>query len=96
LAHVAESLRLRIVDQQSEDAPAAREIADRSVAVLIDAACQEALELAPAVIENAERRITGASYLAGRLEQLVEHGLQVQLRDERPPDVDQAVKAVLA
>jgi hypothetical protein len=74
---------------------AARQVADTAVRLGVDAARDEALQLAAVVIEDSERRIAGAGDLAGRLEDLVEHGLGIELREQPATDVDQATQPLL-
>ena len=56
-AHIAQAKRARIVDQHAEDSAPARQVADRAVGLLVDAACQEALELLAPLVEHADRRV---------------------------------------
>ena len=56
VADVVEPQRARVVDQHAEDAAPARQVADRAVGVLVDAARDEALELAALVVEDARAR----------------------------------------
>ncbi len=53
------------------------------------------LELAALAVEDPQRGIARAGDLARRLEHLIEHGLGVQLRQQRAPDVDQAAQPLL-
>ena len=66
----------------------------RAVRLLVDAGGQEALERLALGVEHAERRVARAGELARRLEQPLEDELDVQLRDERAPGVEQARRAV--
>ena len=51
---------------------------------------EEALEALTALVEDAERRVAGAGQLACDLEHPVQQALEVELGDERLPDVEQA------
>ena len=95
LADGRDAQRPRIVDEHAEDAAPARQVADRAVRLGVDAARDEALELAPVAVEDAERGVPRAGDLARRLEDLVEHGLQVELRQQAAADVDQAPEPLL-
>ena len=95
VADVLEAQRPRLLDQQPEDAPAAWEVADRPVRVGVDPGGDEALELLPAVVEHADGRVARAGDLAGDVEQLLEHGLDVEFGDQAPARIDQAPEAEL-
>ena len=49
----------------------------------------EALELLLALVQNAERGIAGACELAGGLEHMAQHGLHVEVGNERASDVEE-------
>ena len=91
-ADVRDAQRLRAVDEDAEDAASARQVADRAVRLVVDAARDEALELAAVAIEDPERGVARARDLAGGFEHLVEHGLRVELRQQTPADVDEATE----
>ena len=95
LADGRDAQRPRIVDQHPEDAAPAREVADRAVRLGVDPAGDEALQLAPVTVEDPERGIARAGDLARGLEHLVEHGLEVELRQQAAADVDQASQPLL-
>ena len=61
----------------------------------VDAAGDEALELVAILVEDPERRIGGTRQLPGRLEHEVENHLEIELRNQRAPDVDQALEPLL-
>ena len=60
VADVVEAQRARVVDEHAEDATPAREVADGAVGLLVDAAREEAGELAAAVVEDAQRDVPRA------------------------------------
>ncbi len=94
-ADVRQPQRARIGDQHAEHAAAARQVADRAVRVLVDAGGEEALELLTALVEHADRGVASARQLASDFEQSLEHGLRVELGDERAAHLHQPCQAVL-
>src|SRR4051794_41183879 len=95
VAEVLEPQRARVLDQQPEDAPPPRQVPDRTMGLCVHAGRDEALELPAAVVEHADGRVARAGDLAGNVEELLEDGINVQLRDQRSPGVDQTTKAEL-
>ena len=95
VADVLEPQRARLLDQQPEDPPAAREIADRAVRLGSIPAVMKRVELLPAVVEHADGRVARAGDLAGDVEQLLQHGLHVELGDQAATRIDQAPEAEL-
>ena len=61
--------------------------------VVVDAARDEARELDALGVQDAERRITRAGQLPGGLQEAVEHRLEVELRDEAAPNLEEAGEA---
>ena len=53
------------------------------------------VELLPAIVEHADGRVARAGDLAGDVEQLLEHGLDIELGDEAAARIDQAPEAEL-
>ena len=51
----------------------------------VDAARDEALELARSLVEDADRRVAGAGQLARHLQELIEHRLDLDLRNQAAP-----------
>ena len=90
---VGEPQRLWVLDEQSEDAASARQVADRAMAIGINAAGDEALELGAALIENAERGISRAGHPARHVEQLADDALDLELGDEPAPGLDELPQA---
>ena len=63
---------------------------------LVDADGEEALEALPTVVEHAEGRVPGARQLACDLEHPVQQPFDVELGDERLPDIEEAEKTLLS
>src|SRR5262249_36166346 len=68
---------------------------DPAVRLLVDARGEEALERLAAFVEHADRGIAGAGDLARDLEQAQEHGVRVQLGDQRAAGGEQRAQASL-
>src|ERR687891_604148 len=94
-AHVGEPQRLRVPDQDAEHAAPPRGLADLRPRRLVEADGEEALELPALLVENAERRVARARELAPRVKDAPKHDLEIEVRGERPPDVDQEAQLVL-
>ena len=56
---------------------------------LVDAPGEEPLELLAILVQHADRRVPGARQLDRHREKLVQDGFGVQLRDQRPADIEQ-------
>jgi hypothetical protein len=54
---------------------------------------EEALELAPLGVEDAERDVAGARQVGRDRDQPLEQLVEVQVRDERAPRIDEAAQA---
>src|SRR5215208_66962 len=78
------------MDEDPQDTPSARKVADGAVRLLVDAAGEEPLELLAPLVEDADRGVAGAGQLQGDVEQAIEDGLGIELRDQRAPDIQQA------
>ncbi len=63
--------------------------------VLVDAGREEALEALASFVEDTDGGVARARQLARDLQQPREHGLRIQLRDQRPADVQQTPQARL-
>src|SRR6185437_16755890 len=72
------------------------EIADSRAGGGVDPDRQELLEAVAAVVEDAERRVPRAGEVPRGLEDGLEHRLEVEVRDERAPDLDQAAQMRLS
>src|SRR5438876_9310448 len=88
-AEVVEPERVRVADQHAEDAPSARQVTDRSVRLGVDTGGEEALEPRAARIEHAERRVARTGERGGGLDELLEDGLERQLRGKGDPGRDE-------
>ena len=95
LADVGDPQRPRVVDQEAEDPAAAREVADRAVGRLVDAAGEELGELAAVLVEDPERRVARAGQVARGLEDTVEDDVEVELGEQAASDLDEADEAGL-
>ena len=94
LADPRQAQRSRVLDEDPEHPPPAREIADRPRRVVVDASRDEALELGALAVEHADRGVASAGQLAGRLEYVAEHGIELELGDDEASDVDQRPQAI--
>ena len=89
LRHVGQAQRLGVSNQLPEHPGATRQRTDEPPRVLVDPQEDEALELLLALVENAERGIARACELAGGLEHMAQHGLHVEVGNERASDVEE-------
>jgi hypothetical protein len=92
--HVCEHERARVVDQQSQDAATARQLADRGVGGRVEAAREEPLKSAALRIEHSDRRVARAGQLPGRLEQPLQHDLHVELDQQRAAGLEETLGAL--
>ena len=92
IAHMLEAERHRVDDQLSEDPPSARLVPDGRDRLGVEARREEALQLAPGLVEHAEGGVARAGDRARLVEHAPQHRLRVQLRHQRPPHVDQALQ----
>ena len=77
-----------------EDPASSGQVADRRVGLRVDARRQEAFETGPGLVDDAERRVAGAGELRGRLDELLEEGVEGELRAQRDPCVDEDAQSV--
>jgi sulfide:quinone oxidoreductase len=63
--------------------------------LLVDAAREEAGQLAPLVVEDAQRGVAGGGQVRGRIEDTVEDDIEIQLGQETASHVDESGKAAL-
>src|SRR5688572_11343547 len=80
------------VDEDAEHPATTWQVSDRRPRHVVDSHRDEPLELAAVWIQDADRRVFGARELSRGVEHAPEHQLEVELRHEVPPDVDQAPK----
>jgi hypothetical protein len=85
---VVQAQRRRVVDQRAEDATTAWQRADHRVAGLVDAPREEAGELGPGLVEDAERRVAGFGELLRGLQHSIEHLVQIEVREHAPSDIE--------
>ena len=95
-ADVRQTQRPRLADEHAEDAASPRQVADRPVGLVVDADGEKPLERRSLLVEHPERRVARARELASRVEHVLEHRLEVELRDERAAGVDEPFEPVLA
>jgi len=96
LRDIMQPYRHRLVDQQPEDAAAPRKVADRGVNLGLLPGGQELRQLAPLVVEHAQRGVPRAAQLAGGLQDALEEDVQVELGRERTTHVQELPQAVCA
>jgi hypothetical protein len=92
---IVQAQRVCIDDQRAEDAPAARQVADPLVRLLVDARGEEPLEVAPRGVDHAQRGVAGRGQLGRRLQDALEHSVEGELGSDRDPRVDQTSPAGL-
>src|SRR5262249_26583494 len=92
-ADVVQPQRLRVGDEQAEDAAPARQVADGLAGLGVDAAGDEALKLDATVVEDAQRGVAGAGHAPGDLEQLADDALEIELGHETATGLDQLPQA---
>ena len=93
-ADIGQAQRLRIADEDAEDAAAARKVADRAVRRLVHPRREEPVELPATLVEDAERRVAGAGQLAGGLDHALQHRFVIELGDHFAPDLEQSPEHV--
>jgi hypothetical protein len=96
LGHVPEAERLRVPDQLAEHPVATRQRPDHTARLLVDPHEDEPLELLLTLVEDAESRVACARNLAGRLEHMAQDSLDLELGDERSPDIEQLAELKVA
>ncbi len=87
--------RSRIHDQDAEQPTAARQVADRLLGLHVDPRRVEGFEAATGTVDHAERRVPRLGEVGGRLDDVLQQGVERQLRVERDPGVDQPSKPPL-
>ena len=93
-ADLVEPQRPRVVDEHAEHAAPVRRVADRPPARVVEPAREEARQPLALRVEHPDRRIVRARELPRGVEQPVQHGVEVDLGDERAARVEQAREAV--
>ena len=92
---VVEAHRLRVAQEQTQDAVAARRRPDRGLRLRIDAVGHEPLQARAARVDDAERRVARARDLGRQLEQPFEQRVEVPLGREDDPRLDEGAKAAV-
>jgi hypothetical protein len=87
LAYIRQAQRLWILDQHAEHTAAARQRTDLAMRLRVDPDSQEALELTALLVEDPQRRVARPGQLASLLQDPLQHGLEVELGDDRAPDL---------
>src|SRR5205814_1515800 len=88
--------RFGVPDEDAEDAPSARELADRGVGRGVDPGGEEALELRAGGADDAQRRVAGPGQLRSGLNEPLQHGVKRQFRGDRHAGLDERAEALLA
>jgi hypothetical protein len=81
------------VNQHPEDAAAAGALANRALRCFIEAARNETFEPGSLFVHDPDRGVAGASQLACRVEHTAEHRVEIEIRHDEAPDVDQTSQA---
>ena len=92
LAHRPQAQRPRIADQLAEHPAASRRRTDLAHRLLVQPDVLEPLEARLVAVEDAERGIAGAGQVAGSVEHVAEHRLELELGDELAPDLEQSLQ----
>ena len=82
LVDVSQAQGLRLSDQLPEHPVTTREAADVAPGLVVDTEVNEALQLFPVLLEDAERRVLGPGQLPCRLHHRAQHRLEVKLGEE--------------
>ena len=86
--------RLRVPDQDAEDAASMRQIADRRMRLSVDPCRQEPLERLAGPVDHSESCVAGARDLGRGLDDALQQRVERELRAERDARVDEDAKAV--
>ena len=90
---VVEPQRLRVADQNAQDAAPVRQITDRRVCVSVDSCRQESLERLAGPVDHAESCVAGAGDLGRRLDDALKQCVERKLRAERDARVHEHAQA---
>src|SRR5207253_1570190 len=96
LGDIRQAQRLGLRDQQPKHAATARKVADQLSKVGIDPRSDEVGEVLALVVEDTDRRKSGAREVPGYLQETLEHVLQLTLGDERARGLGQPAEPLLA
>jgi hypothetical protein len=93
VADVVEPQRRRMPDQLAEYAVPARRVADPLALDRVDTPGDEAPQLAAVVVEDPDRGVPSAGQLARDAQQLLEHGVDLELRHQPATGLQQRREA---
>jgi len=91
---IVQAQRLRVADEDAEDAAAVRKIADRRARLVVEPSRDEALQRLARRIEDAERGVARAGEGGRRLHELLQNGVERQRRRKRDPGLDERPCAI--
>ena len=91
---LVQAQRLRVPDEDAEDAAPTGKLADRRVCLRVHARRQEALERLARLVDHAEGRVAGAGDLGGRLDDALQQRIEGKLGAERDPCVHEDAEPV--
>ena len=91
VVQVLQPQRVRVLDQQPEDAVASRQLPDRRLLLVGEAVGDEVDELPAALADHADGAVLRSGDLAGRDDDPVEHAVQVEVGADRHDRVEQGV-----
>ena len=86
--------RLRVADEDAQDAPTAGKIADRSTRFLVQPRRDEPLERPPAGVDDAQSRVPGTREARRRLDEALEEHVERELRAEGDARFDELLETV--
>ena len=82
-----------VADQHAEDAASAWQIADGGEGLSVKAGCDEALQRPARLVDHSESRIARVGQRGGRLDDLLQEGVERQLGIERDAGLEQLAQA---
>jgi hypothetical protein len=92
-ADLAQPERPRVFDQDPQHPSAAGQVADDLTGRVVYAAGEKPLELPPLVIQDSQGGVFRLGELGGRSQDLPQQGLEVELADKSPADIQQSPQA---
>ncbi len=94
-AEVRESKRPGVGDQNTQDPPARREVADGLAGLVAESGGDELREPVSRLVEHADRAVPGTGEVARRLHEPGQDLLQLESSGDRDPGVEQRLEAVI-
>jgi len=88
VADIAQPQRDWVASQLTQHTAAARRLADRRAGLVVDSGVDEPFQFVAILIEDAEGGVPRPRQLAGDVDDLAQHGVEVELGDEATADVD--------